>query len=160
MSRLITAIPKPIQQRSSINYLIDIDGTITDDVANEDFRVMPDLVPYDDAVEAINILYAQGNTITFFTSRTSDMREMTEEWLKKWEFNYHGLIMNKPRGGNYYWIDNHWVGSHQFDGSFWSATIALRNIERLRESQEDKKKEEGLLDKLCNFLTFLKESCF
>ena len=34
---------------------------------------------------------------------------MTEEWLKKHGFKYHSLLMGKPRGGNYHWIDNHLV---------------------------------------------------
>ncbi len=89
-----------------VNYLLDIDGTITADVPNEEFERMSDVVPFKFAVEAINTLYDQGHCITFFTSRTEEMREVTEIWLKKWGFKYHGMIMNKPRGGDYIWIDN------------------------------------------------------
>jgi hypothetical protein len=32
-----------------------------------------------------------------------------EEWLNKHGFKYHSLLMGKPRGGNYHWVDNHLV---------------------------------------------------
>ena len=36
--------------------------------------------------------------------------EVTEAWLvQSTVFKYHGLLMGKPRGGNYHWIDNHVV---------------------------------------------------
>ena len=31
---------------------------------------------------------------------------------------YHALLMNKPRGGNYHWIDNHIVRATRYNGSF------------------------------------------
>ena len=39
------------------NYLIDIDGTITDDVPNEEPERMVDCEPYPDALETINRWY-------------------------------------------------------------------------------------------------------
>ena len=33
-------------------------------------------------------------------------------------FKYHGLIMDKPRGGNYHWIDNHMVRATRYEGKF------------------------------------------
>ena len=47
-----------------------------------------------------------GNTITFFTARNEKHRDVTEDWLNKHGFKYNSLLMNKPRGGNYIWIDN------------------------------------------------------
>lgn len=88
------------------NLLIDIDGTVTDDIPNEEAERMPSAIPFPNAVEHINRLYEKGHTITFFTSRTESMRLVTEEWLNRWGFKYNGVIMNKPRGGNYIWIDN------------------------------------------------------
>jgi hypothetical protein len=88
------------------NYLIDIDGTITYDVPNEQAERMSEVVPFPGTVDTICSLYDAGNTITFFTSRTEDMRPVTEAWLVKWGFRYHNLLMNKPRGGNYVWVDN------------------------------------------------------
>ena len=43
---------------------------------------------------------------------------MTEKWLEKNGFKYHALLMNKPRGGNYHWIDNHIVRATRFEGKF------------------------------------------
>jgi hypothetical protein len=98
------------------NYLIDIDGTITDDVPNEDPERMVSCLPFVDAVETINKWYNEGHMITFFTSRTEEHRKITEEWLIKHNINYHYLLMNKPRGGNYHWIDNHIVRATRYDG--------------------------------------------
>jgi hypothetical protein len=98
------------------NYLIDIDGTITDDVPNEEPERMVSCLPFVDAVDTINKWYNEGHMITFFTSRTEEHRKITEEWLIKHNINYHYLLMNKPRGGNYHWIDNHIVRATRYDG--------------------------------------------
>ena len=96
------------------NYLIDIDGTITEDVPNEEPERMVTCEPWLDARKIINKWYDEGHIITFFTSRTEETREITLTWLNKHEFKYHGLLMNKPRGGNYHWIDNHIVKATRF----------------------------------------------
>ena len=54
----------------------------------------------------------------FFTSRVEANREVTEGWLKRNGFKYHSLLMGKPRGGNYHWIDNHLVKATQYKGKF------------------------------------------
>lgn len=100
------------------NYLIDIDGTICDDIPNEEPERMVTAAFYPDALETINKWYDEGHLITFFTSRVEEHREVTEAWLKKHAFNYHGLLMGKPRGGNYHWIDNHIVRATRFEGKF------------------------------------------
>ena len=99
----------PILPESVKNYLIDIDGTVTEDVPNEEPERMATCLPYPDARETLNKWYDEGHIITFFTSRTEEHRAVTEAWLEEHGFKYHGLLMNKPRGGNYHWIDNHIV---------------------------------------------------
>lgn len=96
------------------NYLIDIDGTITEDVPNEEPHRMVTCEPWLDARKIINKWYDEGHIITYFTSRTEETREITLAWLNKHKFKYHGLLMNKPRGGNYHWIDNHIVKATRF----------------------------------------------
>lgn len=96
------------------NYLIDIDGTITDDVPNEEPERMKLVQPFPDALEILNKWYSEGHIITFFTSRTEEARGITEEWLDRHGFKYHGLLMGKPRGGNYHWIDNHIVKATRY----------------------------------------------
>ena len=73
---------------------------------------------FPDALETINRWYENGHIIYFFTSRTEEHREITEEWLKKQGFKYHGIIFGKPRGGNYHWIDNHSVKATRYKGKF------------------------------------------
>ena len=73
----------PVLANDKKNYLIDIDGTITDDIPNEQPERMSSCLPFDDAVEIINGWYDEGHIITFFTSRTEEHRNITEEWFKK-----------------------------------------------------------------------------
>lgn len=100
------------------NYLIDIDGTITEDVPNEEPERMATCLPFPDALKTLNKWYDEGHIICFFTSRTEDHRAVTEVWLKEHGFNYHSLLMGKPRGGNYHWIDNHLVKATRYKGKF------------------------------------------
>jgi uncharacterized HAD superfamily protein len=108
----------PVLPSNVKNYLIDIDGTICDDIPNEEPERMLTAEVYPDALETLNKWFDEGHIITFFTSRTEDHREYTERWLAQHGFNYHGLLMGKPRGGNYHWIDNHMVRATQFKGKF------------------------------------------
>ena len=100
------------------NYLIDIDGTICDDIPNEEPERMETAALFDDALETINHWFDEGHIITFFTSRIESHRVVTEKWLKSNGFKYHGLLMGKPRGGNYHWIDNHIVRATRYEGKF------------------------------------------
>lgn len=100
------------------NYLIDIDGTVTEDVPNEEPERMATCEPFPDALETLNRWHDDGHIITFFTSRTEDHRAVTEAWLDKHGFLYHGLLMGKPRGGNYHWVDNHIVRATRYEGTF------------------------------------------
>ena len=111
------------------NYLIDIDGTITEDVPNEEPWRMLDCEPYDGSVNIINSWYQEGHIITFFTSRTEEHRKITMDWLEKHGFIYHGLLMGKPRGGNYHWIDNHIVKATQYVGRWSNLTEKQKMIE-------------------------------
>ena len=111
------------------NFLIDIDGTITDDIPNEEPWRMADCVPYPDALEMCNKWYDEGHIITYFTSRTEEHREITETWLNKEGFKFHYLLMNKPRGGNYHWIDNHMVKATKFKGKFTDLVKEMKEIE-------------------------------
>tara|TARA_B100000900_G_scaffold363675_1_gene337837 strand:- start:3171 stop:3593 length:423 start_codon:yes stop_codon:yes gene_type:complete len=108
----------PVLPKDVKNYLIDIDGTICDDIPNEEPERMATANLYPDALETLNKWYDEGHYITFFTSRLEEQRNVTENWLNQNGFKYHGLLMGKPRGGNYHWVDNHIVRATRFDGKF------------------------------------------
>ena len=108
----------PVLANDVKNYLIDIDGTICDDIPNEQPERMITANLYKDALLTLNRWYDQGHIITFFTSRLEEHRGVTEKWLDENGFKYHGLLMNKPRGGNYHWVDNHIVRATRFSGKF------------------------------------------
>ena len=63
------------------NYLIDIDGTVGEDIPNEEPERMATAEAFPDAIRTINSWYDQGHRICFFTARTEDHREVTEQWL-------------------------------------------------------------------------------
>jgi len=127
-----------VQQESNIspvlangvkNYLIDIDGTVTEDVPNEESERMATCLPYEGSVDMINTWYDDGHIITFFTSRTDEHEIVTKQWLDKHGFKYHNLLLNKPRGGNYHWIDNHIVRATRYDGKWGELVKKEHTIE-------------------------------
>ena len=73
--------------------------------------------------------YSDGHVITFFTARTEEHRQVTESWLDMCGFLYHGLLMDKPRGGNYHWIDNHIVRATKFNTRFTDLVRRTAEIE-------------------------------
>ena len=119
----------PVLANNKKNYLIDIDGTITDDIPNEEPERMSTCLPYEGSIDIINKWYDEGNIITFFTSRTEEHRKVTEEWFDKHGFKYQNLLMNKPRGGNYHWIDNHIVRGTRYNGQWTELTRKTVEIE-------------------------------
>jgi hypothetical protein len=112
------ALLSPVLPEGIKNYLIDIDGTICDDIPNEEPERMVTAAVYPDALVTLNKWYDEGHIIFFFTSRTEEHRAVTEAWLQKHGFKYHGMLMGKPRGGNYHWIDNHLVKATRYNGKF------------------------------------------
>ncbi|MDX1445151.1 phosphoheptose isomerase [Lishizhenia sp.] len=108
----------PVLPEEVKNYLIEIDGTVCDDIPNEEPERMATAKVYPDALETLNKWFDQGHIITFFTSRLEEHREVTEAWLKEHGFKYHGIMFGKPRGGNYHWVDNHIVRATRFEGKF------------------------------------------
>ena len=119
----------PVLSKETKNYLIDIDGTITDDVPNEEPERMATCLPYEGSVEIINSWYDQGHIITFFTSRTDEHEVVTKQWLEKHGFKYHNLLLNKPRFGNYHWIDNHVVRATRYNGVWGDLVKSQKTVE-------------------------------
>jgi hypothetical protein len=133
MSKLIDTVDddgntvSPVLPEGSKNYLIDIDGTVGEDIPNEEPERMATAEVYPDAVETINRWHSEGHHICFFTARTEDHREVTERWLAENGFLYHTLLMGKPRGGNYHWIDNHVVRATRYTSRF--TDLVKRQVE-------------------------------
>jgi dihydrofolate reductase len=105
------------------NRLIDLDGTVCEDIPNEESHRFPDAQVLVDrngvsAVDWVNRLYDAGDRITFFTARESKDREATLAWLHRHGFRFHGLLMDKPRGGNYVWHDNLDVRGVKYEGEY------------------------------------------
>jgi hypothetical protein len=127
----------PVLPNGVKNYLIDIDGTITEDVPNEEPERMATCLPFLDALKTCNSWYDEGHMICFFTSRTESHREVTQNWLKQHGFKYHSLLMGKPRGGNYHWIDNHLVKATRYKGKFTDLVEKEVTIEVFDDGHHD-----------------------
>jgi hypothetical protein len=118
----------PILPSHLKNYLVDIDGTVCEDIPNEEPERMVNAAAFPGAVDTLNKWYDEGHIITFFTSRTEKHREVTEEWLKKNGFKYHTLLVGKPRGGNYHWIDNAPVEVMNMKEDFWKFNFSRNKV--------------------------------
>jgi hypothetical protein len=108
----------PILPSGLKNFIIDIDGTVCEDIPNEEPERMTSAEEILGAKEKINNWYSEGNIITFFTARTELHRKVTEDWLKSHGFKFHNIIFGKPRGGNYHYIDDKHIRATTFLGKF------------------------------------------
>jgi hypothetical protein len=127
----------PIIPEGIKNCLIDIDGTVCDDIPNEEPERMLTATVYPDALITLNKWFDEGHIICFFTSRTEEHRGYTETWLKENGFKYHSLLMGKPRGGNYHWIDNHLVKATRYRGKFTDLVAKDVTIEVFDDGQHE-----------------------
>lgn len=100
------------------NIIIDIDGVVCENIPNEEPERMVKALEIPGARKQINEWYEEGHIITFFTSRPKELEKITKEWLKEHEFRYHKIIFDKPRGGNYHYIDNSDISAFKFEGKF------------------------------------------
>ena len=94
-------------------------------------------LPFPDALETCNRWYEEGHMICFFTSRTENHREVTQNWLNKHGFKFHSLLKGKPRGGNYHWIDNHLVKATRYKGKFTDLIEKNVKIQVFDDGQHD-----------------------
>ncbi len=67
-------VVSPVLPDGTTNYLIDIDGTICDDIPNEEPERMATANVYPDALETLNKWYDEGHIICFFTARLESHR--------------------------------------------------------------------------------------
>jgi hypothetical protein len=121
-------------------YLIDIDGTVCDDIPNEQAHLFATAKHFPDALQTINEWYDEGNYICFFTARVEEHREVTEKWLKDNGFKYHQLLTNKPRikdGQSYHWIDNKPVKATTYLTKFTKMVRKKVEIEVFNDEEEE-----------------------
>jgi hypothetical protein len=97
---------------------IDVDGTIHDDSAGYRWCEFDNPVP--GAVQYWNRKYDEGNHITYATGRGDAEYCALAEWLAKWGFKFHRLVMGKVSADVY--IDNRAVN---FGGDWYSIDMAI-----------------------------------
>lgn len=111
------------------NFIIDIDGVICEDVPNEEPERMKTAKELKGSKKMINEWFKQGHVITFFTSRDKSLKNITVNWLKEHGFNYHNIIFNKPRGGNYHYIDDKPIKATNFKGKLTPFVYKKKEVE-------------------------------
>ncbi len=113
------------------NFILDIDGVVCEDVLNEEHEKMRVAKEIPGAKSTTNKWFEEGHTICFFTARTDDHKALTEAWLAEHGFKFHQVIYNKPRGGNYHYIDDKGIRATRFKGKFGKFKVRRRAIEVL-----------------------------
>ncbi len=89
-------------------YLIDIDGTICEDIPNEEAEKFATAKVIIGAKEWVSKFNDEGE-VWFFTARKKKHKKATEKWLTENGFQFEGVVYDKPRigeGQEYHWIDN------------------------------------------------------
>jgi uncharacterized HAD superfamily protein len=119
-------------------FLIDIDGTICENVRNEEgIDRMRLAKPFDDSIRAVNRLYGEGHFICLFTARTDAHRNVTEEWLARNGVKFHQIVFNKPRKigefTEYHFIDDTHSRATTFKGKFTRFITKKAEIETFEE---------------------------
>ena len=119
-------------------FLVDVDGTICENIRNEEgIDRMRDAKPFEDSISAINRLYAEGHYICFFTARTDDHREVTIKWLGDHGVKFHQIIFNKPRKTGdfreYHFIDDTHSRATTYKGKFTSFVKRKAEIETFEQ---------------------------
>ena len=76
-------------------YIIDLDGTVWEDVPNEIAHSHTQSAKlFDNAIEWINKKYDEGNYICLFTARTEALKKITEDKLFSMGYNYHAVKLH------------------------------------------------------------------
>ncbi len=114
-------------------FIIDIDGTVCEDVANEEgLERMANAKPYPDVIKQIRRWFDEGHYICFFTSRTIEHKSVTEEWLKRNDVRYNQIVYGKPRRNSefveYHFIDNSRVRATTFTGKVGEFVTKTRQV--------------------------------
>jgi len=121
-------------------YLVDIDGTICDDIPNETLEMFATAKAFPDALAVLLEWRKVGHQIHFFTARREEHRGVTEAWLKDNGFKYDSLVMNKPRikdGEEYVWVDNKKVRAVTYLGKFTQLVEKTKTILVFDEPQPE-----------------------
>ncbi len=104
-------------------FLIDMDGTICENVRNEEGILAMDRArPFIESINSVNKLHNEGHFICIFTARTDEHKDVTEKWLKRYGVKYHQVLYNKPRKigkyTEYHMIDDTPVRATTYKGRF------------------------------------------
>ena len=75
---------------------VDIDGTLTLETEGFGNQAYQERTPILPAIDSINKLKKEGYQIILWTSRFSEDKTVTEQWLKSYGVKYDRIIFDKP----------------------------------------------------------------
>ena len=76
---------------------VDIDGTLTLEVEGHTLKQYKNRTPNWDMIRKVNYwVFVEHHEVILFTARHEEDREVTVEWLKKYNVPYRTLILGKP----------------------------------------------------------------
>ena len=110
-----------------LTIAIDVDGTIADcseidfDKVDNNPNELMKAKPKKGALEGIRKLYSQGHTIVFYSSRNNDSKDVTERWLKKHDFPFHHIVMEKL-------VAHIYIDDRAINGCDWN--LAMKEFDR------------------------------
>ena len=92
-SKRIWSTIKAIQTNTRKAWFVDIDGILTNETKGWDFA---NRTPNLKNIARVRLLYEQGNWIVLWSSRRSIDRNVTNNWLNKFNVPRHALLLDKP----------------------------------------------------------------
>ena len=101
-----------------MRYIIDIDGTICNEMFEENGKKNYAMhQPMPERIAKVNALYDAGHTIKYMTARGAvskvDYYDLTSVQLKKWGAKYHELSVGEKEHYDV-WIDDKSVNSESY----------------------------------------------
>jgi uncharacterized HAD superfamily protein len=76
---------------------VDIDGTLTLEVEGHSLKQYKNRTPNWDMIRKVNYwVLVEHHEVVLFSARHEEDREVTVEWLKKYNVPYRKLILGKP----------------------------------------------------------------
>lgn len=82
--------------KRSLLIAVDIDGVLTVETEGWGDMVYWERTPKLANIRCLSTLKQQGHRILLFTARHEEDRNVTVQWLKKWNVVYDGIVFGKP----------------------------------------------------------------
>ena len=110
-----------------LTIAIDLDGTVADckdvdfDKVDKNPQELMKARPIAGALQAVQKLHEEGNTIVFYSSRDHGSKDVTEKWLKEHGFPFHHVELEK-------FVAHVYIDDRAINGCDWN--VVMNEIEK------------------------------